>query len=213
MNFIACQTLSRRLASVLVAVGFSMFYQVALAAEVATPRDLSEPVDTPAPENVQPELKPEPNSLVLRVSGSSAGITTNYFESAATEALIASGIFSVNQSTSPDEVMPMIRSKAVLPRTVETDNVAYLLDIRIIKVDSPSFGVHMAVGMHTVWVLYHLPDKVELLHEKVFSTYTGGIFEGGIHGANRVRVAMEGAERENIRIGMTKLASLDLANR
>ncbi len=181
-----------------------MFYQVTLA---------SEPVDTPASENVQPEPKLVPNSLVLRVSGSSAGITTNYFESAGTEALIASGIFSVNQSTSPDEVMPMIRSKAVLPRTVETDNVAYLLDIRIIKVDSPSFGVHMTVGMHTVWVLYHLPDKVELMHEKVFSTYTGGIFEGGIHGANRVRVAVEGAERENIRIGMTRLAALDLGNR
>lgn len=191
-----------------------MFYQVTLAAGVATPQDLSEPVDTPAPENVQPEPKPAPNSLVLRVSGSSAGITTNYFESAATEALIASGIFSaINQSTSADEVMPMIRAKAVLPRTVETDNVAYLLDIRIIKVDSPSFGVRMTVGMHTVWVLYHLPDKVELLHEKVFSTYTGGFFEGGIHGANRVRVAMEGAERENIRIGMAKLAALDLGNR
>ena len=190
-----------------------MFCQATLAAGVATPQDLSEPVDRPAPENVQPEPKPAPNSLVLRVSGSSAGITTNYFESAATEALIASGIFSVNQSTSPDEVLPMIRSKAVLPRTVETDNVAYLLDVRIIKVDAPSFGMRMTVGVHTVWVLYHLPDKVELMHEKVFSTYTGGIFEGGVHGANRVRVAVEGAERENIRMGMAKLASLYLGNR
>ncbi len=73
--------------------------------------------------------------------------------------------------------------------------------------------MRMTVGMHTVWVLYQLPGKVELLYEKVFSTYTGDIFEGGVQGANRVRVAMEGAERENTRNGIGKLASLDLGKK
>ena len=60
-----------------------------------------------------------------------------------------------------------------------------------------------------VWTLYRVAEKTELLHENIYSTYTGGVFEGGVHGANRVRVAMEGATRENIRIGMEMLESLD----
>jgi hypothetical protein len=35
------------------------------------------------------------------------------------------------------------------------------------------------------------------------------MFEGGVHGANRVRVATEGATRENIRMGIEMLEALD----
>ena len=147
----------------------------------------------------------------LGVSGASAGITTDYFEQAVTDALVASGIFSgVDNSKTADSVMPMIRAKGVFPGTANIGNTPYFLNIRIIKVDTPSFSVRMTVGMNVVWTLYRVAEKTELLHENIHSTYTGGMFEGGIHGANRVRVAMEGATRENIRIGMGMLASLDL---
>jgi hypothetical protein len=68
----------------------------------------------------------------------------------------------------------------------------------------------MTVSMNAVWELYRTAGKTVLLHENIYSTYTGGAFEGGIHGANRVRVALEGAARNNIRIGMEMLASMDL---
>ena len=67
----------------------------------------------------------------------------------------------------------------------------------------------MTVGMNVVWTLYRTAEKTELLHEKIYSTYTGGMFEGGVHGANRVRVATEGATRENIRMGIEMLEALD----
>ena len=104
----------------------------------------------------------------------------------------------------------MIRAKGIFPGTAEFDNTPYFLDVRITKVDTPSFSVYMTVGMNAVWSLYRTAEKAELLHEKIYSTYTGGMFEGGIHGANRVRVAMEGATRENIRIGVEMLETLDL---
>jgi hypothetical protein len=47
------------------------------------------------------------------------------------------------------------------------------------------------------------------MSERIESSYTGGFFEGGLHGANRVRVAMEGAMRENARVGVEKLALMD----
>jgi hypothetical protein len=77
-------------------------------------------------------------------------------------------------------------------------------------VDAPSFSYKMTVDMSVVWELIHSADGVPVLHEKIQSSYTGGAFEGGLIGANRVRVAAEGAARENIRIGLEKIASLNL---
>ena len=171
---------------------------------------------TAATEAVAPEPLPAPeNSLPgpvgLGVSGSSAGITTDYMEQAVTEALVASGIFSgVDSSKAADTTMRMLRVKGVFPGTTETANTPYFLNVRVIHVDTPSFSVRMTVGMRVAWTLYRVADKTELLNEIIESTYTGGMFEGGIHGANRVRVAMEGSMRENVRIGMGMLGSVDL---
>ena len=68
----------------------------------------------------------------------------------------------------------------------------------------------MTVDMNVVWALSRSTDGEQLLHEKVQSTFTGGMFEGGLIGANRVRVAAEGAARENVRRGLEKIVSLNL---
>jgi hypothetical protein len=166
---------------------------------------------TMAPENLSASELSRPGPVGLSVSGASAGITTDYFEQAVTDTLVASGIFSgIDNSMTAEVIMPMIRAKGVFPSIKNSSNTPYFLTIRVIKVDTPSFSARMTVSMDAVWTLYRTAGKTELLYEKIHSTYTGGVFEGGIHGANRVRVAMEGATRENIRIGMGLLESLDL---
>jgi hypothetical protein len=166
---------------------------------------------TMAPENLSASELSRPGPVGLSVSGASAGITTDYFEQAVTDTLVASGIFSgIDNSMTAEVIMPMIRAKGVFPSIENSSNTPYFLTIRVIKVDTPSFSARMTVSMDAVWTLYRTAEKTELLYEKIHSTYTGGVFEGGIHGANRVRVAMEGATRENIRIGMGLLESLDL---
>jgi hypothetical protein len=182
-----------------VAAGALSFCQITVAAEAVSPQD------SPAPENSLP------GPVAVGVSGASAGITTGYFDEAVTDALVVSGIFSgIDQSRSAETIMPMLRVKRVFPGTVDISNTPYFLSIRIIKVETPSFSLRMTVGMNAIWTLYRTADKTELLRENIHSTYTGGFFEGGLHGANRVRVAMEGATRENIGIGIEMLKSLDL---
>jgi hypothetical protein len=152
-----------------------------------------------------------PGAVGLSVTGASAGITPDYFEQAVIEALIASEIFSeIDNSKAAETIMPMIRTKGVFPGYSEASNTPYFLNIRIIKVDAPSFSTKMTVGLNAVWTLYRVADKAELLSRNIFSTYTGGLFDGGIIGANRVRVATEGAARENVRIGVELLGTVDL---
>jgi len=177
------------------------FCATAAATETATPDGQAAAQTTAAPQ------------VGLAVTGASAGITTQYFEQAVKDALNASGLFSRVDNTGTDAVvMPMIRAESVFPIIENNGNMPYFLTIRVIKVEAPSFSVRMTVSMNAVWTLYHNEGgkKTELMHEKIRSTYTGGFFEGGISGANRVRVALEGAERENARIGIEKIAALDL---
>jgi len=103
----------------------------------------------------------------------------------------------------------MIGADGVFSGTDNSNDAPYFLSIRVIKVETPSFSMRMTVSMNAIWSLYRTAENIELLHENIYSTYTGGVFEGGISGANRVRVAMEGAERENIRIGIGMLESVD----
>ncbi len=189
----------RRSMLIIIAGALLMFCSMTMATEAL-------PTENPS----VPE-KSQVGPVGLAVSGASIGITAEYFEQAVTEALTTSGIFSaIENSRSTEVVMPMIRAKGVFSTIENSGNTPYFLTIRIIKVDTPSFSMRMTVSMNVLWTLYRTDGDIELLHENIYSTYTGGLFEGGIHGANRVRVAMEGAERESIRIGIDMLESLDL---
>jgi len=157
--------------------------------------------------------KSRPGPVSLAVNGASAGITTEYFEQALAEAISARKIFSgIDRSRVATVVMLMPGASSTISSIQDSDSAPYALDIRIVKVSTPSFGRRMTVTMKAIWDLYRIPGKASLLHETVNSTYTGKAFEGGLIGANRVRVAMEGAARENIRIGVGLLESLDFGD-
>ena len=146
----------------------------------------SKEVMSPEFQNSQNE---HPIPFALSVRGASAGIQAEYFERSVVDAIVASDVFL---------------------NIDDSDGKPYSLDIRIIRVEAPSFSFNMTVDMNVVWALSRSTDGEQLLHEKVQSTFTGGMFEGGLIGANWVRVAAEGAARENVRRGLEKIVSLNL---
>jgi hypothetical protein len=154
---------------------------------------MTSPREAMNPEIQTAEGKEFPIPIGLSVRGASAGIQADYFEQSIVDAIVSSDVFSGLEAG--------LEESAVKP---------YSLNIRIINVDAPSFSYKMTVDMSVVWELTHSADGVQVLNEKIQSSYTGGAFEGGLIGANRVRVAAEGAARENIRIGLEKIALLDL---
>lgn len=177
MNFSGYQCAPRRITLWLLTVG-----ALALCPMMTTAKTI-------IPENPPAAERHKVGQVSLTVTGAFAGISTEYFEQTATDAIAASGLLS---------------------STDRGNNTQYVLEIRIIKVSAPSFSTRMEVSMNAIWELHSTADKTVLLHKNIHSTYTGGAFEGGLIGANRVRVATEGAARENIRIGLEELASLKL---
>ena len=172
--------------------------------------EAADTTDAQTPESLSVTENAKPGPLGLVVSGASSGINTDYFTEAAAEAIIESGIFSgLSDSKTAEVIVPMLRAKGVFPSTELSGHTPYLLKIRVIRVDAPSFSFSMTVSMDVMWTLYRTNDNTTLMHEKISSTYTGGAFEGGIIGANRVRVGTEGATRENILVGIAMLEALE----
>ena len=151
-----------------------------------------------------------PGPLGIAVSGSAAGVSSDYFQQAVTEAVEASDIFSaIADSEAANINVRILRVEGSYPDIEAARRAPYFLHVRIIKVETPSFSVRMTVDIDVLWELYRTADKSELMRERIESSYTGGFLEGGLHGGNRVRVAMEGAMRENVRTGVEKLATVD----
>jgi hypothetical protein len=183
---------------------------VSVLCSVVMASDTLEVADAKASESLMVTEEAKPGPLGLVVSGASSGINTDYFNETAAEAITESGIFSgLSDSKTAEVIVPMLRAKGVFPSTELSGNTPYLLKIRVIRVDAPSFSFSMTVSMDVMWTLYRTSDNTTLMHEKISSTYTGGAFEGGIIGANRVRVGTEGAIRENIRVGIAMLEALE----
>jgi hypothetical protein len=179
-------------------------FSIAISCSMATANE------SPAAQGEPLAADNRPGPLGIAVSGGSAGVASDYFDQTVTEGIQASGIFSSIADTEATSIsIRMLRVEGELPSIEEAKKAPYFLHIRIIKVDTPSFSVRMTVGIDVIWTLYRSADKTELMSERIESSYTGGFFEGGLHGANRVRVAMEGAMRENARVGVEKLALMD----
>ena len=170
----------------------------------------SDAVESVPAENQSASVDARPGPLGLIVNGASSGINTDYLEQQALEAIEASEIFSdIDNSKAAEVILPMIGAKGVFPGAELSGNAPYVLKIRVIKVDAPSFAIRMTVDMKVVWTIYRTIDKATLLHEVITSTYRGAAFEGGLIGANRARAGTEGAARENVRLGMEFLEVLD----
>ena len=150
--------------------------------------------------------------LALSVSGASAGITTDYFEQTLAETIQKKGLFPEVRDVRGKEItLSMIGADGIFEAGEESLDVPYQLKVRILRVDAPSFSVHMEVSLNAIWELYDRKSDRKVMQERISSSYTGGAFEGGFSGASRVRAAVEGAMRENIRLGIAKLSALDLS--
>jgi hypothetical protein len=85
----------------------------------------------------------------------------------------------------------------------------YILNVTIIKIEQPLFGLSFSVEMETVWSLVRGDSKKILMRESLKSSYTATMGDAFV-AVTRLRLATEGAARENIRLGLKKLSQLKL---
>jgi hypothetical protein len=85
----------------------------------------------------------------------------------------------------------------------------YDLSVTILYVDQPVMGFNMTVEMRTYWQLTRSGNSSPLFHTTVISSYTATVGDA-FAGLKRLRLANEGAARENIRDGLHQLAEVEI---
>jgi hypothetical protein len=100
-----------------------------------------------------------------------------------------------------------IERTGVFKQVVQSGGSEYELTVRVVSIKKPLAGFSMTVDMETAWSLVRVSDRKAVLQKGIASTYTAGMGEA-FSGMTRVRMAVEGAVRENIAQGLKAIAAL-----
>ena len=85
----------------------------------------------------------------------------------------------------------------------------YKLSVVIAGLDQPSFGFSFTVKMEAGWTLKRADTGATVWQESIRSEYTAGAGDA-FAGVVRLRMATEGAARNNISQGLSKISQLNL---
>jgi len=88
---------------------------------------------------------------------------------------------------------------------VSIDKSDYNLDVRLLKCAQPFIGADFKVTLTTEWKLTKCSIAQPVWHKTVVSEYTAK-FSNAVMAIKRLRLANEGAARENIKQGLSLLA-------
>jgi hypothetical protein len=136
-----------------------------------------------------------PYSVSVRTAGGSetgamdsSNISNADFKAAIEKSIVESGVFN---------------------SVVEGNDSDYQLSVTITQMSKPLFGFSFTVTMEAAWSLVKTSDKSIVMRKAIQSSYTASASDAFV-GATRLRLAVEGAARENIKNGLKEISGLKL---
>lgn len=106
-------------------------------------------------------------------------------------------------------VVAAINQSKAFSSVVEGKNGDYTLAVNLISLTQPSFGFSFTVGMEMGWTLTRVDSGVVVWRESIKSEHTASATDA-FAGTTRLRMATEGAARNNVAAGLTKISALSL---
>lgn len=94
-------------------------------------------------------------------------------------------------------------------RVVQGSGGDYLLSVSLLNLDQPSFGFSFTVKMEAGWTLRRASGGAPVWQESIRSEFTATTSDA-FAAVTRLRLATEGAARENISQGLAKISRLNL---
>lgn len=144
------------------------------------------------------------SSLVTKQHNKTISITTQGGEEL--DGLGRSGVSDIDLAKAIEG--SIVESK--LFRQVIHSNVSdYVLNVAIVSISKPIFGGNFTVDMEAAWSLSELTTNKIVMRKSIKSSHTATM-EQSFGGATRLRLAVEGAARENIEQGLIALSELQL---
>jgi len=106
-------------------------------------------------------------------------------------------------------VTAAINQTKTFSRVVDGKNGDYILTVNVFSISQPSFGFSFTVGVEMGWTLTRADNSTKIWQEAIKSEHTVGATEAFV-GATRLKLATEGAIRNNVKQGLVKISALSL---
>jgi hypothetical protein len=102
-----------------------------------------------------------------------------------------------------------IARSQLFSRVVQGPGGSHLLSVVLFSMEQPSFGFSLTVKIEAGWTLKRTDTGATVWQESIRSQYTAPGSEGLV-AAERLRLATEGAARNNISEGLARISKLSL---
>lgn len=135
-----------------------------------------------------PNLTTHQNTLAVSAHSGNENITDEDFTKAIEQSIVENSLFT---------------------KVINGSGSDYLLEVAMISMEKPSFGVDFTVNMEAAWSLKDQSNKI-IMRKSIKSSHTA-TFGDAFAAQVRIRLAMEGAIRENIRLGLLDISTLKLS--
>jgi len=108
-----------------------------------------------------------------------------------------------------EAIKKSIIENGLFTKVIHGSDSDYNLNVNIVNMSTPMFGASMTASMEAAWSLQNNKNQHVVMRESIKSSYTAEAF-AAFAGVKRVRLAVEGVARENIRIGLMAISKLKL---
>lgn len=121
----------------------------------------------------------------------------------------AAGKSQVSDAELQKAVAEAISQTKTFSKVVDGKNGDYILTVSIFNLTQPSFGFSFTVTAEMGWTLTRADTGAKVWQESIKSEHTASATDA-FAGVTRLKMATEGAIRNNVQQGLTKLSALSL---
>jgi hypothetical protein len=122
---------------------------------------------------------------------------------------VAIGTSQISDAAFAQALAESITRSQIFSRVVQGPGGSHLLSVVLFSMEQPSFGFSMTVRIEAGWTLKRADTGATVWQESIRSQYTAPGSEGLV-AAERLRLATEGAARNNIAEGLARISKLSL---
>jgi len=119
------------------------------------------------------------------------------------------GKAQISDATFQQALVESINKSQTFSRVVEGAGGDYVLSVILFSVDQPSIGFSFTVKIEAGWTLKRANTGTTVWQESIRSEYTATTSDA-FAGVTRLRMATEGAARNNIAEGLSRISKLNL---
>lgn len=120
----------------------------------------------------------------------------------------STGKSQISDTAFSDAISNAITSSKVFSSVIKGSGGDTVLTVTIFNIDQPSFGFSFTVKMEAGWTLKRADSGAVIWQESIKSEHTATTSDA-FAGVERLRLANEGAAKNNIAIALRKISALD----